>query len=56
MADGMQDPVLGPPTMRLLRKQIRECPAPMELPSDGHFVQDEAEALAQAALAAFVIA
>lgn len=53
MAVGMQDPVLGPPAMQLLRGQIRGCPLPMELPNAGHFVQEHGEAVAQAALAAF---
>jgi len=53
MAVGMQDPVLGPPAMQFLRRQIRGCPAPMELPNAGHFVQEHGEAVAQAALAAF---
>jgi pimeloyl-ACP methyl ester carboxylesterase len=53
MAVGMQDPVLGPPAMQWLRRQIRGCPAPMELPQAGHFVQEHGEAVARAALAAF---
>ena len=56
MAVGMQDPVLGPPAMQLLRGQIRGCPAPMELPNAGHFVQEHGEVVARAALAAFDIA
>ena len=55
MAVGMQDPVLGPPAMQFLRGHIRGCPAPMELPNAGHFVQEDGEAVAQAALAAFEI-
>jgi pimeloyl-ACP methyl ester carboxylesterase len=53
MAVGMQDPVLGPPAMQWLRRQIRGCPAPMELPQAGHFVQEHGEAVARAAMAAF---
>jgi pimeloyl-ACP methyl ester carboxylesterase len=40
MAVGMQDPVLGPPTMKELRQVIRNCPAPMEIAEAGHFVQE----------------
>ena len=40
MAIGMQDPVLGPPAMRMLLKSIRNCPPPLELPDAGHFVQE----------------
>lgn len=54
MAVGMQDPVLGPPVMRLLRSQIRGCPLPLEIAQGGHFVQEDAgEQVARAALAAF---
>jgi haloalkane dehalogenase len=40
MVVGMKDPVLGPPAMRALRKHIRGCPPPIELPDAGHFVQE----------------
>jgi pimeloyl-ACP methyl ester carboxylesterase len=50
MAIGMQDPVLGPPAMRYLQRQIRGCPAPIELAEAGHFVQEWGEAVAQQAL------
>jgi hypothetical protein len=30
MAIGMRDPVLGPPVMQALRKDIRNCPVPYE--------------------------
>jgi len=53
MAVGMQDPVLGPPAMELLRSQIRNCPAPMEVAQAGHFVQESGEPIARAALLAF---
>ncbi|WP_300295162.1 haloalkane dehalogenase [Ferrovibrio sp.] len=52
MAIGMTDPVLGPPVMHGLRKIIRGCPAPLELPEAGHFVQEWGERVAEAALAA----
>ncbi len=51
MAVGMQDPVLGPPVMERLRQGIRGCPAPMEVPDGGHFVQEKGEAIARASLA-----
>jgi haloalkane dehalogenase/tRNA(adenine34) deaminase len=53
MAIGMRDPVLGPPVMRALHGQIRGCPAPMEVPEAGHFVQEWGESIATAALAHF---
>ena len=53
MAVGMADPVLGPPVMERLRTDIRGCPAPMEIPEAGHFVQEHGEPIARAALAAF---
>ena len=53
MAVGMLDPVLGPAPMRMLRKQIRNCPEALELPDTGHFVQESGEAVAIEALAAF---
>ncbi|MEO8081630.1 MAG: haloalkane dehalogenase [Caldimonas sp.] len=53
MAVGMQDPVLGPPAMRLLRSQIRGCPPPLEVTEGGHFVQEHGDGIARAALAAF---
>jgi pimeloyl-ACP methyl ester carboxylesterase len=40
MAIGMKDPVLGPPVMQALRKNIRGCPEPMEIESGGHFLQE----------------
>jgi len=53
MAIGMQDPVLGPPVMQALAKTIRGCPAPLELPEAGHFVQEHGQVVAERALAAF---
>jgi haloalkane dehalogenase len=53
MAIGMQDPVLGPPVMLALAKTIRGCPAPLELPEAGHFVQEHGQVVAERALAAF---
>ena len=50
MAIGMVDPVLGPPAMHALRKLIRNCPDPMEIPDGGHFVQEWGEPVARAAL------
>ncbi|MAQ15929.1 MAG: haloalkane dehalogenase [Sandaracinus sp.] len=53
MAVGMQDPVLGPPAMKLLRQQIRGCPAPLEIADAGHFVQERGDIVARAALEHF---
>jgi haloalkane dehalogenase len=53
MAIGMQDPVLGPPAMEALRRQIRGCPEPMQIAEGGHFVQEWGEEIARAALTAF---
>jgi haloalkane dehalogenase len=53
MAIGMQDPVLGPPVMRDLRRHIRGCPPPLEIPDGGHFVQEWGAGIATAALAHF---
>jgi len=56
MAIGMQDPVLGPPVMRALRKLIRGCPEPMEVAEGGHFVQEHGGPIAAAALRRFGLA
>lgn len=56
MAIGMQDPVLGPKIMKMMRGMIRGCPEPMELAEAGHFVQESGEAVAKAALEAFAAA
>ena len=53
MAIGMQDPVLGPPVMRMLAQVIKGCPGPLELADAGHFVQEAGEEVARAALAHF---
>ena len=53
MAVGMSDPVLGPDVMAVLRSQINGCPAPLEVPDAGHFVQEKGDHIARAALAAF---
>ncbi|MGB3627707.1 MAG: haloalkane dehalogenase [Henriciella sp.] len=50
MAIGLQDPVLGPPVMQELQKTIRNCPKPMDIPEGGHFVQEQGEEIARAAL------
>ncbi len=52
MAIGMTDPVLGPPVMRALHKDIRGCPPPLEFAAAGHFVQEWGEQVAPAVLAA----
>jgi haloalkane dehalogenase len=51
MAIGMTDPVLGPSVMQALRKIIKGCPEPLELPEAGHFVQEWGERVAHDALA-----
>jgi len=53
MAIGMQDPVLGAPVMHALRRHIRGCPAPFEVPDAGHFTPEWGGRIAAAALAAF---
>jgi len=52
MAIGMQDPVLGPPVMRALHADIRNCPPPLEIAEGGHFLQEWGEPIARAAVAA----
>jgi haloalkane dehalogenase len=52
MAIGMTDPVLGPPVMRALHPDIRDCPPPLEFAQAGHFVQEWGDQVAPAALAA----
>jgi haloalkane dehalogenase/tRNA(adenine34) deaminase len=51
MAIGMTDPVLGPPVMRSLHRIIRNCPAPIEVPEAGHFVQEWGASIAERAVA-----
>jgi pimeloyl-ACP methyl ester carboxylesterase len=53
MAIGMQDPVLGSPMMRILRKMIPNCPKPFKLRNAGHFVQEWGEIIAYKALEHF---
>ena len=53
MAVGLQDPVLGGPTMAALRQCIRGCPPAMEVTEGGHFVPEWGAPIAQAALAHF---
>jgi haloalkane dehalogenase len=53
MAIGAVDPVLGPPAMAALHKQIRGCPEPMVITEGGHFVQEWGDDIARAALVAF---
>lgn len=53
MAIGMKDPVFGFPVMEKLRKVIKGCPAPLQIPDGGHFVQEWGDVIAHAALAAF---
>ncbi len=53
MAIGMQDPVLGPPAMRALRANIRNCPPPLELADAGHFVQEAGAVIVEKAMASF---
>lgn len=52
MAVGVNDPVLGPPVMKVLQSIIKECPEPM-LVDAGHFVQEQGESVARAALEAW---
>ena len=53
MAVGMKDPVLGPTTMAALRKNIRNCPPPLELAEAGHFTQEAGAVIVERAMAAF---
>jgi haloalkane dehalogenase len=50
MAIGMTDPVLGPPVMRALHRDIRGCRPPLEFAEAGHFVQEWGEKVAPATL------
>ena len=52
MAIGVNDPVLGPPVMAMMRKIIRNCPEPLMVDS-GHFVQEQGDVVAAAALASW---
>lgn len=53
MAVGVQDPVLGPKIMKMVRQMIRGCPEPLMLEEAGHFVQESGDVVARAALEAF---
>jgi len=53
MAVGMQDPVLGWPVMHALQQIIRNCPEPLQIGSAGHFVQEQGEPIAEAAVRHF---
>lgn len=53
MAVGAQDPVLGPPVMGALQKEIRGCPEPYEIEDAGHFVQEWGKEVARKALEAW---
>ena len=53
MAVGMQDPVLGPSVMRVLRTYIKGCPKPFRIKEAGHFVQEWGDQIAKKALEAF---
>ncbi len=53
MAIGIQDPVIGYPDMATLQNTIRDCPPPLCMDSAGHFVQEDGEAVAKAAVHVF---
>jgi pimeloyl-ACP methyl ester carboxylesterase len=53
MAVGAKDPVLGPPVMEALRKDIRGCPEPYVIEEGGHFVQEWGDEIARKALEAW---
>ena len=53
MAVGVQDPVLGLPTMLALQQQIRGCPAPLTVADGGHFLPEWGGPIAHAALQQF---
>jgi pimeloyl-ACP methyl ester carboxylesterase len=53
MAVGIQDPVLGPPVMRMLAATIRGCSPPLEIAEAGHFVQEWGREVAEHALEYF---
>jgi len=50
LAVGMKDPVLGPPAMGCLARQVRGCPPPYEVAEGGHFLQEWGGEVAQRAL------
>jgi hypothetical protein len=53
MAIGMQDPVLGPLVMEMLKKMIPNCPKPLRLKEAGHFIQEWGEIVVKKALEHF---
>ncbi len=53
MAIGGADPVLGPPTMKMMHGLIKGCPEPLLIEEAGHFVQEWADIVAPAALKSF---
>ncbi len=55
MAVGMQDPVLGPSVMRVLRTYIKGCPKPFRIKDAGHFVQEWGDQIAKKALQVFAM-
>jgi hypothetical protein len=55
MAIGKNDPVLGPPMMKILKGFIRNCPEPDIISEAGHFVQEWGKTVALKALKAFQI-
>jgi haloalkane dehalogenase len=50
MAIGATDPVLGPPVMHALRRNIRNCPEPYVHAQGGHFLQEWGEDIAREVL------
>lgn len=52
MAVGVNDPVIGPKVMEIMRSLIRGCPEPM-LVECGHFVPERGDEIARAALDAW---
>ncbi len=53
MAIGGSDPVLGPPTMKMMHGLIKGCPEPLTIDEAGHFVQEWGDIVAPAALRSF---
>jgi len=53
MAVGMQDPVLGPSVMKVLRSYIKGCPKPFEVKEASHFVQNWGDEIPKKALEHF---
>lgn len=56
MAIGMKDEMLGAPVMYFMKDLIKGCPAPLEVPEAGHFVQEFGKEVAEKALEHFGIA